>query len=428
MTNNGWRTASLGDKTIALTASGGTPDRSDPSNFGGDIPWVKSGELNDGIISSTEEKLTQHGLHNSSAKLFPRGSLLLAMYGATAGKTGILGIEATTNQAVCAIFPQGDSFDCRFLQFQLIYCRPKLMSARSGGAQPNISQRVIATLDVLLPPIDEQRAIASALDAVQKAKEERQRELALERERKAALMEFLFTHGTRGEPTKQTEIGEIPDSWTISTIEEVRADFKGSLVAGPFGSNIGKRFFVVDGVPVIRGNNLTKGDRPFRDSGFVFITHQKAEELKSCEALPNDLVITAAGTVGQIGLIPTTALFPRYIISNKQIRLRVNNRRVRPRFLFYWLASGFAQDFIERRKSGTSIPVINLSIVRQLPVLLPSLSEQEDIESILLAQQAKIEAIEGEASLLEELFRAMVEELMTGQLSTVPLIEERSMQ
>ena len=215
MTKEGWQIARLGDKNIALTASGGTPDRSNPTYFGGDIPWVKSGELNDNVILATEEKLTQNGLANSSAKVFTRGTLLLAMYGATAGKTGILGIEASTNQAVCAIFPQNNSFDCQFLQFQLIYIRPKLLSARSGGAQPNISQRVIATLEVALPMLREQQAIASVLRTVQRAKEVRQRELALERERKAALMGYFFARGTRGERTRQTEIGEIPEGWRV---------------------------------------------------------------------------------------------------------------------------------------------------------------------------------------------------------------------
>src|SRR5262245_47297814 len=99
-----WAERKLGD--IAQTTSGGTPNRKNLKYFGGQIPWVKSGELEDTFINCTEEKITEHGLEHSSAKLFPAGTLLMAMYGATVGKTAILRIEAATNQAICAITPK----------------------------------------------------------------------------------------------------------------------------------------------------------------------------------------------------------------------------------------------------------------------------------------------------------------------------------
>jgi len=89
---------------VADTSSGGTPNRSNHDYYGGNIPWLKSGELNDSIITDSEEFITEKGLKNSSAKVFPKGTLLVAMYGATAGKAGILNMDAATNQAVCAIF------------------------------------------------------------------------------------------------------------------------------------------------------------------------------------------------------------------------------------------------------------------------------------------------------------------------------------
>lgn len=217
----GWKVVKIGDDDIGYTSSGGTPDRSNPKYFDGDILWVKSGELNDNWIYDTEEKITQEGLKNSSAKIFPAETLLLAMYGATAGKTAILGKEATTNQAVCAIFPKNDVFNSQFLQFYLMLIRPYLLGARSGGAQPNINQRIINLCEITLPPLEEQRAIATTLSTIQTAKESRQKELVLERERKAALMDYLFTHGTCNEPCKQTELGEIPESWEVIRLGEI---------------------------------------------------------------------------------------------------------------------------------------------------------------------------------------------------------------
>ncbi len=216
-----WKIARLGDDNIASTASGGTPNRSVLEYFGGNIRWVKSGELKDTWIDESEERITQLGLESSSAKIFPAGTLLIAMYGATAGMTGILGTEAAINQAICAIVPQNETLDSRFLQFYLIKNRLKLLNARSGGAQPNVNQRIIKSLTIILPPLPEQRAIARALQTVQDAIQARRKEIELERERKAALMQHLFTHGTRNEPTKQSEIGEIPESWEIVRFGDV---------------------------------------------------------------------------------------------------------------------------------------------------------------------------------------------------------------
>jgi type I restriction enzyme S subunit len=128
-----WPDRRLGD--IAETTSGGTPDRKNTIYFGGTIPWVKSGELEDSFISVTEEKISSQGLKNSSAKIFPEGTLLMAMYGATVGKTGILKIQAATNQAVCAIFPSNEIAATEFVRYALIHQRPEIMKQRYGGAQ-----------------------------------------------------------------------------------------------------------------------------------------------------------------------------------------------------------------------------------------------------------------------------------------------------
>ncbi|HEX8195312.1 MAG TPA: restriction endonuclease subunit S, partial [Pyrinomonadaceae bacterium] len=144
---------------IAETTSGGTPLRNKPEFYNGNIAWLKSGELNDGIISKSEETITELGLKNSSAKLLPKGTLLIAMYGATTGKVGILDIEATTNQAVCAIFPDVE-VDRDFLFWFLRQHRYEYIRISKGGAQPNISQTLINQTEVPLPNLGEQKKIA----------------------------------------------------------------------------------------------------------------------------------------------------------------------------------------------------------------------------------------------------------------------------
>jgi len=115
-------------------------------------------------------------------------------------------------------------------------------------------------------------------------------------------------------------VGEsLPHTWSWSTLGEVANPEGRAIVSGPFGSNIGTKFFVETGVPVIRGNNLTTDFRRFIDKGFVFVTEAKADELGNCEAVQDDLVFTAAGSLGQVGLIPKTSAYPRYIIFQQAI-------------------------------------------------------------------------------------------------------------
>jgi len=159
-----WEVVRLGE--VAEIKSGGTPSRKIKNYYNGNNLWVKSGELEDNVILDTEEKITDEAIKNSSAKIFPKGTVLIAMYGATVGKTGILGKEATTNQAVCAILPNYEIFIPEFIRHYFIVIRDELLKQRYGGAQPNISQIIIKNTLVPKPNISEQKAIAEILSTV----------------------------------------------------------------------------------------------------------------------------------------------------------------------------------------------------------------------------------------------------------------------
>ena len=182
-----WQVVRLGE--VAETKSGGTPNRAKSEYYGGPIPWVKSGELQDGFINQTAETLTEVGLTQSNAKVFPAGTLLVAMYDATAGKVGILGINAATNQAVCAIFPDKRTMS-DYLFYVFVWRREELLGERYGGAQPNISQIALKSFSLPLPPLVEQQEIARILGAVdEKIAAEERRKAAL-----AALFKSLLAH------------------------------------------------------------------------------------------------------------------------------------------------------------------------------------------------------------------------------------------
>ncbi|QBY41763.1 Type I restriction modification DNA specificity domain protein [Arsenophonus nasoniae] len=164
-----------------------------------------------------------------------------------------------------------------------------------------------------------------------------------------------------------------------------------SIISGPFGSNIGQRFFQDVGVPVIRGNNLTTDFKKFNDEGFVFLSEEKANELKA-DAIRGDILFTAAGTIGQVGMIPQSSKYDRYVISNKQLRLRIDPEKADPNYVYYWLASPWIYKTIVDRNTGSTVPLINLGIIKTLPIVLPEdIFEQKKISKIFSLIDKKID-------------------------------------
>ena len=142
--------------------SGATPSRLRQDYYGGNIPWLKTGDLNDGIIQSIPENITEKALEETSVKLNPKGSVLMAMYGATIGKVGILSFAATTNQACCACLNY--KIEQMYLFYFLLANRENFISMGGGGAQPNISKEKIIQTSIPVPPINEQKRIINAID------------------------------------------------------------------------------------------------------------------------------------------------------------------------------------------------------------------------------------------------------------------------
>ena len=157
-----WVWTRLGE--IGTWQSGGTPSRSNKSYYGGDIPWLKTGDLNDGLIIDIPESITQEAVENSSAKLNPTGSILIAMYGATIGKLGILTFPATTNQACCACTVLNE-INKEYLFYFLLSNRTEFVKMGGGGAQANISKEKIINTNFPLPPLAEQKRIVDAIHA-----------------------------------------------------------------------------------------------------------------------------------------------------------------------------------------------------------------------------------------------------------------------
>lgn len=166
---NNWDIITIGE--LCETPSGGTPRRNRPEYFNGDIPWIKSGELAQGNVTSSEEFISELGLKNSNAKVYPVNTVLVAMYGVTAGLTGILRFEAASNQAVCGLLPN-NKFNSEFLFFYLTNKRDYFLHNSIGTAQPNISKTLIRNLKISLPPLHEQTQIAELFQSIETAIEQ----------------------------------------------------------------------------------------------------------------------------------------------------------------------------------------------------------------------------------------------------------------
>lgn len=156
-----WKWVRVGD--IGSWSAGATPLRSNPKYYGGDIPWLKTGDLNDGYIMEVPEFISEEALEKTSVRLNPIGSVLMAMYGATIGKLGILNIEATTNQACCACIPYSIIYN-KYLFYYLMGQRRVYIKMGAGGAQPNISKEKIINSIVPLPPLEEQKRIVAKIE------------------------------------------------------------------------------------------------------------------------------------------------------------------------------------------------------------------------------------------------------------------------
>ena len=156
-----WKWVKVGN--VGSWSSGATPSRTNPAYYGGTIPWLKTGDLNDGFIKEIPEFITDLALEKTSVRLNPVGSVLMAMYGATIGKLGILDISATTNQACCACIPY-EGIHNKYLFYYLMSMRRSYIGMAEGGAQPNISKEKIVNSLIPLPPLAEQKRIVAKIE------------------------------------------------------------------------------------------------------------------------------------------------------------------------------------------------------------------------------------------------------------------------
>ena len=400
-----WVECSLGE--IAEWGSGGTPNRGIPSYYNGTIPWLKTGDLNDGLITEVKEFITELGLKNSSAKMFPKNSIVIAMYGATIGKTGILNFASSTNQACAVAVPYFNMN--KFIYLFLKSEKEKFIEKGKGGAQPNISQAVIKAHNINLPPLEEQNRIVTKLDALFAQLETIKISMA---NIPLLLKDFRQQVLTQAVTGKLTEEFRKNRNWEYKKIEKITLKVgSGSTPTG------GQAAYLDEGIPLIRSMNVHFNGIKY--DGLAYLNEKQAKGLKNVEVFENDILLNITGaSIGRVCLAPKEISGAR--VNQHVCIIRVNNE-LKPSFLNIYLSSPIIQNIINNENYGVTRQSFTKAQILELEIPIPSIEEQEIILSKVESLFAKADAIEQKYKLfrdkIDNLPQALLHKAFKGELS-----------
>lgn len=418
-------------ESVASWGSGGTPSRKHEEYYNGDILWIKTGELNNGWIYDTEEKITDEGLKKSSAKLFPPYSVLIAMYGATIGKVAILGVPATTNQA-CACAVCNQSLLYMYLFYYCISQKNVFIEKGKGGAQPNISQIILKQHPIPLPPLSEQQRIVERIEELfaklDEAKERLQEVVDSFAVRKAAILHKAFT----GELTKQwrRENGVSNESWEEKKLNEI------CIARAGYAFN--SKEFGYKGYQIIRMGNLY-GGQLLLDRSPVFIDEENLDEkiIEKSIIQKGDILITLTGTKYKrdYGYAVLVTITGKILLNQRILSLRPKNDNAN--FICYYLQTKEFRDvFFSNETGGVNQGNVSSKFVENISIKYPSLPEQHEIVRLIddllererSAQQAAEQALASidlmKKSILARAFRGELGTNKASEASAVELLKQ----
>ncbi len=361
----------LGD--LCKTTSGGTLSRGQAEFFTGNIPWIKSGELNDSLVSSAEECISDAAVRESSTKALPAGTLIVALYGATVGKTGVLAMNAATNQAICAVFP-GELLTRDYVWWFLRYMRPFYLQVSKGGAQPNISQKVIRDTLIPVPPLSDQHRIVARVE-----------ELAARIEQARGLRRLAIT-----------DVGAVVPRALAQVLENVPVDghLADILIGKPKNGWSPRCDGRQTGVPVLSLSAVTGFE--YREDAYKW-TSEPTVQSADYWLREGDLLITRSNTSELVGHAAIYNGFPSpCIYPDLMMRLAIDESRVSKSFVHKWLRSEIVREYIRRNATGSnpSMKKISQEIVTQIPFPTRlSLSEQQNVVKYIECVQVKAESL-----------------------------------
>ena len=383
----------------AESASGTTPARAAAERYfhDGTIPWVKTLDLNNSVIKETDECVTETALRETSLKLYPAGSVLVAMYGGFAqiGRTGYLPFPATINQALTAICPEDRKLDSKYLIYFLNYHVGYWKSvASSSRKDPNITGNDVRKFPISLPPIKEQRAIATALSDADALLDGLTRLIAKKRDLKQATMQQLLTG--------QTRLPGFSGEWEVKRIGEFT-----DCSAG--------------GTPSTKIAEYWNGAIPWMNSGELNLKQVYAVEGRITEAglansstkmIPAKCVLI--GLAGQGKTRGTVAMNHLELCTNQSIAAIFPNESFIPEYLYYNLDNRY-DELRELSMGDGGRGGLNLRIIKSISLPFPPVTEQSAIATVLSGMDAELAALDARLTKTRALKQAMMSELLTGK-------------
>ena len=390
-----WEWVKLGD--IGTWQSGSTPSRLNKEYYGGEIPWLKTGDLNDGYIYEIEEYITKKALEETSVKLNPAGSVLIAMYGATIGKVGILTYPATTNQACCACVNYM-GVEQMYLYYFLLSHKNEFIMLGGGGAQPNISKEKIIDTQIPLPPLKEQKRIVNSIEQLLKFVEKLESETidlsSIIQHTKSKILD-LAIHGKlvpqdpndepasellkrinpKFEPCDNAHYPfEIPNSWIWCRL----IDLCSFLSRGKSPNYSEERKYPV----FAQKCNLFDGDISLEQARFIdpntLSKWPEEYKLRDGDVLVNS---TGTGTVGRTRMFHSDCLgeYP-FVVPDSHVSVIRTVDDINSNFVYSVLSSRFGQEYIEDNLAGsTNQKELYIGILENMFIPIPPFEEQRRI-------------------------------------------------
>lgn len=412
MTPEGWRVAPLSECAERIT-SGGTPSVGRPDYYGGPHPFAKIEDVTRSrgrVLRSTGATITDLALTETSAKLYPAGTVLVTMYG-TIGAVAITGAELAANQAIAAFVGLRDT-EAGFLVHLLEREAPRLASKAGQTTQANISGAILKSHQVLLPPLAEQKKIATILSSVDDAIESAQAVIDQLDVVKTAMMAELLTRGIPGRHTrfKMTEIGEVPENWEVVPLGSM-SEFVTS------GSRGWAEYYASDGALFLRSQNVRSGYIDLSDRAFVR-PPEGAEGARTRLAAGDVLVTITGNSVGNVAVAPGS-LGEAYVSQHVGL-VRLRQSSLAPFCAMYLGPGAPGNGQVIAAQYGQSKPGLNLANLKSFQIPLPPEGERLAIQSAVGGVSARLEVeLEALGSLL--LARtAVMSVLLTGEVRVKP--------
>jgi type I restriction enzyme, S subunit len=293
-----------------------------------------------------------------------------------------------------------------------------------AAAVPGLNRNQLHTVPVRIPPLDVQRAIASVLGALDDLIYNNGRRVEVLEEMTRVIYREWFVHlryfGHEKVPLTDSPLGPIPRGWRVQTVSTIASKQRYAVTSGPFGSKLGRKDYRDEGVPVLRGANLRLGGG-FDETELVYVSDEKADELRSSLTGPGDIVITQRGTLGQIGIIPPRPRFERYVLSQSQMKVTTDSEVAASGFVYAQMRSESTTRRFVSQAITAGVPHVNLALLRDFQIMVPPIAVQRMFTDRVGPLWANAHALASQRSSLMALRDFLLPKLVTGQIDVASL-------